>query len=177
MEAPTQAEPPALSAMECQLGLGTFPHPGPFCSVPMWWAKELQELPLGGLQMVINHEQSGKWHETHDTVHIETFHNCLKSQSPVFSLSTLPPSPLHHHELIPLSQSSLICPQLSQIHSLQFRCFPQRRKRFKAQDSRCTVKVGSTQLRFVLGELGAPGHHGFANSWLKRRSSEFTQWF
>lgn len=96
-----------------------------------------QELPLGsglGLQMVVNHEQSGKWHKTHDTVHIETFHNCLKNQSPIFSLSTLPASPLHHHKLIPLSQSSLTALNSSQIHSLQFRCFPQRRKRFKAQD-------------------------------------------
>lgn len=50
-------------------------------------------------------------------------------------------------------------PSALPIPSLQLGCFPQRSRRFKAQDSRCTGKVGSMQPSVVLGRLGAPGHH------------------
>lgn len=94
-------------------------------------------------------------------------YNCWESQSPtIFFIhfasinSSFPPTTELRHQ-----------PQLSQIHSLQFKMVlsifsppkKEKIKAFKAQDSRCTVKVGSMQLKqtnFALGELGAPNHQG-----------------
>lgn len=106
------------------------------------------------LQVAMTHEQTGKWHRA--DVEIETragqWGTTALSHSPKFLLSTLPAPPADRQPE-PLPSSALPIP------SLQLGCFPQRSRRFKAQDSRCTGKVGSMQPSVVLGRLGAPGHH------------------
>lgn len=97
--------------------------------------------------------------KTHDTMQIETFHGQwdttawrVKAQYFLYPLCQLHLS--FSTTRWSVSRSSLT-PLTSPIHSLQFRCFPQRSKRFKAQDSRCTVKVGSMQLNFCAGWVGS----------------------
>lgn len=106
------------------------------------------------MQVAMTHEQTGKWHraQVEMETHVGQLGTTGPSHSPKFPLSTLP-APLADRQPELLPASALLIP------SLQLRCFPQRSRRFKAQDSRCTGKVGSMQPSVVLGGLGTPGHH------------------
>lgn len=102
------------------------------------------------LQVAMTHEQTGKWHRARVEIQTHTGQRGTTAKNFLYPLCQLP-------QLI-VSQSHSP-PSALPIPSLQLGCFPQRSRRFKAQDSRCTGKVGSMQPSVVLGGLGAPGHH------------------
>lgn len=98
---------------------------------------------------------------------IETFlAAAARVKSPIFSLSTLP-APLGlprggRGRRSPLPSAPPALPTLPM--------FPQRRKRFKAQASRCTGRAGSMRLICLCWiEFGAPTHHAFRKILTQRR--------
>lgn len=148
-----RAEPAgSLLTLECDLALGTLPHPH-LCS-----AKGSQVTPT--CEFAGGNDPRADWEVAQGTRGDRDTHthqgaagnDCPESQPKNFLY------PLCQLPLLIVSQS-LSPPQLCPAPTCSSDVFPQRSRRFKAQDSRCTGKVGSTQPSVVLGGLGAPGHH------------------